>query len=333
MDFRPSKASAWLCILVAALAIRPASGQQSTDFTRPSDASSDSPLSAPDNSELEGIQAPSASSFGRHGPATAFDILPGSPAPAAVSPDQAKQWQKLLDDKKNWTMMTPEEIMGVPTAQKILGFPESDDDKNLTVEERYMKRVEKQRAASSTDALHQQDPASLDDNSDPFHQKEESAQGKKNNSQPEDMFIGIWGRQKDSTLDKNSAEKPNSIWVSAFPRPPVMPKPTVAQVAEMERFERLLGSLEPEKPPTAKVVSHPESETPDADLETMQAFNRSGKSFIPVRDTAGKPTGITPLYGLANRPPPPVKKPDPLTKPPPWMSNQIPAAGSQSRVF
>ena len=115
-----------------------------------------------------------------------------------------------------------------------------------------------------------------------------------------------------------------------------MPKPNLEQVAEMERFERLLGSLEPEKPTTMATAAsflQPESHSPDPNMEEMQAFNSRGKSFTPIRDTAIKPVGIRPLYGIDNRPTTSAKKPDPLTKRPPWLSNEIPAPGTQPRVF
>jgi len=233
--------------------------------------------------------------------------------------------------------MTPEEIMGVPTAEKILGLPEVEDEMNLTAEERYMKRLDKQRAVSATAALRQQDGSLLDGKSDPFHQTQpgDSSQDGTTDSKSDNMFSQIWGREPNTPVSPDSDPKRKSIWTSAFRQPPAIPKPSLAQVAEMERFEKLLGSLEPEKPaPTANNFSQPESHSaPDPNMQEMQAFNPAGKSFTPIKDTASKPAGIRPLYSIDKRPTEPAKKPDPLSKPPPWLSNQIPAPGAAPRVF
>src|SRR5271154_2114407 len=57
-----------------------------------------------------------------------FSPAPAMPAPGvpAISPAQAAQWQQAVDREKNWTLMTPEEIFGLPTAEKILGVSERD---------------------------------------------------------------------------------------------------------------------------------------------------------------------------------------------------------------
>ena len=59
-------------------------------------------------------------------PNQGFDILPVAP----LTSEQQKMLQHSVDNQKNWTLLTPEEILNVPTMQKILGIPDSDDDGN-----------------------------------------------------------------------------------------------------------------------------------------------------------------------------------------------------------
>src|SRR5580693_8522200 len=135
MDFCPSKTSWHLWLLAAALAALPVSAQQSAGSSKASDSSAKASVIPIEQQNL-------------------FDLLPGAQTPTPVSPEQVMEWQKLLDNKKNWTLLTPEEILGVPTAEKILGLPEPDDEKNLTVTERYLKRLnDQEQSVSATNAL------------------------------------------------------------------------------------------------------------------------------------------------------------------------------------
>src|SRR5450755_1082254 len=63
-------------------------------------------------------------------PMQLFDFNPpsdGPPLPASpgISPQQQRM-QKLLNDRKNWIFMTPEEILGLATTEKLLQPPERD---------------------------------------------------------------------------------------------------------------------------------------------------------------------------------------------------------------
>ena len=50
----------------------------------------------------------------------------GNGAPAAprppISPAQVQAMQRQLDERKNWALLTPEQILGLPTQEKILGI-------------------------------------------------------------------------------------------------------------------------------------------------------------------------------------------------------------------
>src|SRR5882672_7132159 len=128
MDCRPSYLKLWLSTAIATMAtLMPALAQQSIIFSKPAEVSADkanSFMPEPSHTGPSAFNAPSPL-FGRR-PTASFDILPGAQRPAPISPEQALQWQKFLDKKKNWTLMTPEEILGVPTPEKILGILDPD---------------------------------------------------------------------------------------------------------------------------------------------------------------------------------------------------------------
>ncbi len=56
--------------------------------------------------------------------------------------------QQLLNDRKNWIFMTPEEILGTSTTEKMLQPPERDafgKEKNPTQLERFLQRESQAR--------------------------------------------------------------------------------------------------------------------------------------------------------------------------------------------
>src|SRR5258708_7044227 len=76
-------------------------------------------------------------------PSLNFEAGRPMPRPLPLSPAQMAAMQQSLDREKNWTLMTPAEILGVPTPEKILGIPERDATgarKNQTITERYLER-------------------------------------------------------------------------------------------------------------------------------------------------------------------------------------------------
>ena len=78
--------------------------------------------------------------FDLNGPPDAAPPLSG---PLTISPAEQAQAQDLSDRRKNWILMTPAEILGATTPEKILGIREYDAagrPKNLTALERYTER-------------------------------------------------------------------------------------------------------------------------------------------------------------------------------------------------
>lgn len=85
-------------------------------------------------SSLEGVVAPP----------------PRSPAPSAV---QSKRAKELLERRKNWVFMTPDELLGGPTVEQILQAPDYGADgrlkKDLPAMESYYERLLPKRPANN----------------------------------------------------------------------------------------------------------------------------------------------------------------------------------------
>src|ERR1039457_1902182 len=134
-----------------------AAAQQTIQFTKPvdQDLSSKANSFLPATSRRNSAGAFNAPSplFGERNPVANFDVLPVSPVPNAVAAANAARWQTFLEGKKNWTLMTPEEILGIPTPEKILGITDPRDDPKLSAEERFLPRRAQREGAGGTNGL------------------------------------------------------------------------------------------------------------------------------------------------------------------------------------
>ncbi|HEY2328245.1 MAG TPA: hypothetical protein VGI63_00330, partial [Verrucomicrobiae bacterium] len=70
----------------------------------------------------------------------------GSPGPAAQPMNDASV-QDALNRRKNWTMLTPEQIMGVQTPEQIMGIPDKTGEGKLSLEEQFLRRAGRGTAA------------------------------------------------------------------------------------------------------------------------------------------------------------------------------------------
>jgi hypothetical protein len=334
MSFCPYKMGVCLLVLVAMVTL-PVSGQQSADSHPPTAADtseqSNNPLFSHNLLNDPDDLKPSASLF-RARPMPFFDVLPGSPAPPPVSAAEARQWQRTMDEKKNWTLLTPEEILNLPTEEKIMGLPVPDDQKNLSVEQRYLNRLDDQaRALSATNALRQQDatllgPDANQDLPDGLNQ-DGHPYGKSNRP-----LIDIWNKPFVSPYDKRREARQSPIWNNSFAHPQLK-KIDPVQEAAMERFRILLGSVTQEKLPEMQSAAPSAVPVSDPYMEVLPSFNPAGSSFTPLRETSSKPIGILPLPGIVTRPITTTKPALYAPKLPPWLSGEMPTPGTQQRVF
>lgn len=312
----------WFCALLLAAAWPVAAQQSPVVFSKPGDLPTDkaNDFMGTDHKGAGGSAAPSPIVSSK--PRADFDVLPGAQPPRIPSPAEVKQWQKSEDERKNWTLMTPYEILKIPTPQQILGLPDPNHEENLSTEEKYIRRQERERNASATNAMNRPD-GFLKSDDNPF-------QSRKNDQQQPDQRNGMLSASRlgpgSAPLQPvDAARNPDSIWHSAFNVIPQAPKPDPEQVAAMERFRAMMEPPAVEKPapvsgiatPAAPVIGHN-----DHNMQAMPSYNPAGSTFTPVQNTAGRPMGINPLPTVTGqRPLDNAPKPKPLVKPPPWMTD------------
>lgn len=354
MNLRSVLIAAWRCS-VAALIIWGGSilAQQPIQFSKPANedpaATANSFLPGAGHAPPSAYNAPNPL-FGGN-PGSSFDTLPMGPQPIILNVN--RQAQKAAQQRKNWTYLTPEEILAIPTPESILHIPDPQDDPKLSPEQRYLNRRDQQARFAATnatlrvDALSWQSPnssdrvfGSLDSNN---NDRDRSAKGTSDSSG--NSLLGPGGsRNPNSPFNQNSLfqnsgpdadryQRQNSSWMSPFDSPGPLPKPSPEQQAGMERFRAQFLEAPPVPAPVATTFDAPQSPAPDPYMNTMPAFNPAGSSFKSLESDIAKPVGLTPLSGVTG-PRPAAPKPAPLVQPPPWLSAPSPQNGNvPHRVF
>ena len=292
-------------------------------FSKPVDpelvnrANSFVPAPAGERSVAGGVRAP-AELF--NSPPPDFPI----PPPVMVMP-QTDAMKAALNRRDKWTLLTPEEIMGVPTAEKILGLPDAKNEDKLSSEERFLLRLQRERstANSALSALQQQDAALLrgDRNPNPLTRQNDRRLFEKvaTDAQPGSpkYFSQLLNGMVNAASDVNST-RPDSPWVTAFTQPNQLP-PTPAQQAGMERFRAL---MEPNSPPDKLPVVqgyHPVP-VPDPNMQPKSLFNPLGSSYQPLKQNVSRPQGLTPLPGITGYSPAPAQS-SAQVEMPPWLQS------------
>jgi hypothetical protein len=287
MDFYPQKLKRWLPLAALGAMTLSAGAQEAGQpiiFSAPLTA--DTPSAAPNNAApgiLPGtMQAPvSAMSVLDFNPHDDFQPLP---APAVSS--QQSQMNQLMKDRKNWILMTPEEILGLPPEKP--GLDALGHKKNQTQLERYLERENHLRDGTTGESKKDRDSIfnlsrdadnanfpDLRENSEESHRSGRPSNGQVNH----DDFVSDW---------------------SAFNRPMPQPaaKPDPEQVASMERFRQLLapGSATAEvQTPNNQFFTAPKPVVNPLITKPDFVPNPVGASFTPLNSGIGKPLGLTPL--------------------------------------
>jgi hypothetical protein len=317
-----------------------AAAQQTIQFTKPVDQDPSSKANAfmatpSHRTSADAFNAPT-SLLGDRNSAVNFDVLPGSPQPNPAAVANAAQWQKFLENKKNWALMTPEEILGIPTPEKILGIPDPRDDSKMSAGERFLLRRDQQDFAGATNGLRRPDSAFWrgDAGGDSLRP------GDLGYRPPQPFDAALPGTAKNlSPLQEVNAsslasmnQKRDSTWGSPFGSPEPSPKSTAEQLADRERFRALMEPPVPEKAPEAARFNYQPGAATFATLRSASTENPAGHSFTPLQSDIAKPTGIAPLSGVTG-PRPTEKKPTSLVQPPPWLQDSSPAFKPVQRQF
>jgi hypothetical protein len=319
----------------------PAAAQQAIQFTKPVDADPASKANAflPDNPSHLSVGAFNAPSplFGAKGPTANFDVLPGSPPPEMNPNPYAAQWRKSMDQKKNWTLLTPQEIWGIQTPEQAFGVIDPADDPKISAAERYLRRQDRQAGINASNSVRQAESMlwRADNNSDNPDQTTDGrarissvlmgpVSGLNRNASP--FFNG----SPDGRQEVN--QKPASAWTSPFDSPPPLPKPTPEQLAGMDRFHAIMDGPPPEKTPSAGGLGSRLAPAPDPNMQVMPFFNPAGQGVAPLSSGLIRPTGLTPLAGVSGPLPQPAKA-APLVQPPPWTQNSQQGGSLPQRQF
>jgi len=273
------------------------------------------------------VRAP-VSVFNAQGPSLPSPALPRAPT---LSRAEAQRLQKMLDQRENWALLTPEEILGVDVSRNTLRTPgqeaAADGQKSMTVVERFLER-QRQSHPAVTNAY--------SDNSSSSWDFSGNQAGLTNGSSLNPPRIGLPTTAQ--ILDRffNDAPANNQFagqdenrgagWFKSLGAPPQPAAPTPEQRAERERFKQLLdpGSYTDTaaKPsPGGKFLSalQPLSDTT---LDQTPPANPVGASFTPLSSGIGRPMGLIPLPGITG--PTNWQSSASLSswapQPPPWLS-------------
>jgi hypothetical protein len=316
-----------MILAAATLAVR-VPAQQTIIFSKPSDLPANKA-----NAFLPGVERRAGD---YNAPRSLFnDYTPNLPMPKPLFQNNNNaSVREALDKRKNWTLLTPEQILGIQTPEQILGVPEKNSDKKLSLEEQFLLREGRTTAMSATNGR-AGNTALLRELTDgnPFEPKNKNDENNPFSREPQKMEPGT--RYFNQLLNAQDAagngpdEKPSSPWNNTFTQPnqPSRPKETPEQLADLERFRAL---MEPTTPPDKVEVptrfSAVKASVPDPFLQPLPVVNPAGRAVPSLENIFSRPAGIKPLPGISTPPPTPVAtKPNWQAQLPPWMKDGPPS--------
>jgi hypothetical protein len=329
MNFNPPRLLACCAVATVLAAVFSAAAQQTILFSKPTESPEEQA-----NSFMPSLDSRLQGRAGQfNAPKQLFNL---SPQDSDLPPPQMPQLpnpslKDELDRRRNWTLMTPQEILGVPTPEKILGLPDPTGDDKRSVTERYLRRQDLAAAVSATNAMRQPGLSLLRDDDNPFapkRQRDLTNPGGENDTtanmaaRPDQASRKFFDRLVTAPASSPFApdQTADSTWSSAFNQPAPQVKPNLDQVAAMDRFRALMEpSAPPASAPTTTRFAPAPLPVPDPNLQPLPVFNPLGQSFSALQNDIGRPKGINPLPGLTGPyvAPPASKKSQ--VQLPPWL--------------
>jgi len=320
MCFFPAR----LTVVFAAAAAMSAPAQQTIIFSKPADVPAEKAKSYVPTISYR------ASDF--NAPRFSFNnAMPDLPAPRPqVNNYNNAAAQDALNRRKNWTLLTPEEILGVQTPEQILGLPDKNaEKKKLSLEEQFLLREDEASPNGRTNSqpggaawrvMAEADPFTARDRPDEGHPFQQAQPKTEPGTKFFNRFLNASGPE--TRPDDNQG----STWNTAFYQPS-QPKPTTEQQADMERFRALMEpSPPPEQPQMPTRFSAAPTPTPDPFLQALPVVNPAGRGLTPLENSLSRPAGLKPLPGISTPPPAPAAtRPSWQAQPPPWMQPGPPA--------
>jgi hypothetical protein len=269
-------------------------------------------------------------------PSQPFDFDPGL-LPAAPLPVPDNSLRESLNARKNWMFMTPEEILGVPTPEKILGLPEDPSERDLTPEQKFLKRQEQASTLSASNNWQGFNKVFLNKDSDDAFQSLD--QKKEWDLRSGSDTVPVAGSTKYLNQFLNAPESPasdaenrDSTWGNAFDSytPEKNEQQLEAQKEAMERFREMMQPPADAAAPNQKFSAPPR----DPNLQEVLQDNPAGHAFARMQSGILKPTGIDPLANATGAHKQTVKKSvlESESDLPPWLRDG-PQPGIPQRKF
>ncbi len=345
MSFGPFQKVGRLAMLFVAAGVIQAAAQESIIFSKPADGTGNSAL--PIQSDSDRPSSASDYSAPRQPSSAPPSLPPSSVRYQTINPSVLDA----LNKRKNWTISTPEQILGIPTPESILGLPDKvDNGNNLSMEEKFFLRNQKAHmaAASGNDSSFGASPKNSNGTPDANDNNNASPFARTLFSQPDDTSLSTADGSRQSDLFSNAKavgrsvrgeKKKNSAWSSVFAQPSPVAKQTEAQLASMRNFQEM---LQPVTPPdkdnpafNTRISLKSESSSDSATSTSFQqplsffnGFNNNNSGFTPAGSFAdlnkniARPNTAKPLPTLTT---PVDTKPE--TRPewqaqlPPWLQD------------
>lgn len=206
--------------------------------------------------------------------------------------------------------ITPEQIFGIPTAEKIFGLPEkaAEADPNRTAGQGYWGR--EGRGANYSNNISDYAQWSL-----PGQESNSVPGGVLAPNRTQEAFFS----QFLTPPGQNQNNANNGGFYGSGAPSPARPKLTPEQIADEEAFQKLL-SLHTEPPPAGDEASSRGRAAVDPFLAQPQG-NPMGGTFAPLTGNVGLPATVKPLPILGQ--PALTKAPTPewVPQPPPWLAS------------
>ncbi|HXI71950.1 MAG TPA: hypothetical protein VNN22_16460 [Verrucomicrobiae bacterium] len=288
------------------------------------------PSLAPQNSDLPTL------------PGTLLAPMPAFPSSSSLDGEQPlapmyssgqQRLKQSQEERRDWTMMTPEEIFGIKSTDKLLQPPERDAfgrEKKTTPMERFLERENQSRIGPTNSWRNDRanSPWNLSHDEDNASQFARRPDGTADPAQNLKRFLDS---QQNRNVAGNQDGKIDDQAFDAF----TTKKETeekIEQLAAMQRFRQMLQpgsapSTESRYFPAPKPVVNPNYTAPEF------VPNPAGASFTPLSSSIGRPTGLTPLPGAFTTHPQPAVIPSWKPQPPPWVSQSGPPTAFPQQKF
>jgi hypothetical protein len=204
--------------------------------------------------------------------------------------------------------MTPAEILGVTTPEKILQIQERDaagQPKNLTPLERYNERQQAKNARTNDSYFPDHSPPSRNFSGDRNNHTNAVSFNPVDNGL-KNLRPTIFNNSPNAAPNNNLFANPGegSVWSKLVDLPALLPAPNPAQQADMDQFRQLLERGLSPTPATTLALGGTtffQPQTLPASGFTRPLANPAGASFTPLSSGIGKPAGLESLPGITGQ--------------------------------